>query len=84
MRRVFSPRERIALEWTAKLGLRRWFYACYRATRSASPGIGRFRDIQLGQRCFILGCGPSLKQHDPAWLANEYTFGIHVRNTRSE
>lgn len=77
MRRVFSPGERIALSWMVKLGLRQWFYAWYRATRTASPGIGQFRDIHLGQRCFILGCGPSLKQHDPSWLVDEYTFGMN-------
>ncbi|MCH7867681.1 MAG: DUF115 domain-containing protein [Myxococcales bacterium] len=77
MRRVFSPRERTALKLMTRAGLRRAFYAWYRATRSSSPGIGQFRDIHSGQRCFVLGCGPSLKQHDPAPLANEFTFGMN-------
>ncbi len=77
MRRVFSPTERWACQVTKRIGLRRLFYAWYQATRRDLPGIEHFRDLHKGQRCFILGGGPSLKQHDPATLASEFTFATN-------
>jgi len=35
------------------------------------------RDIHKGQRCFILGNGPSLRQMDLSPLKNEITFGLN-------
>lgn len=40
-------------------------------------GLGQFRNIHQGKRCFILGNGPSLKQTDLTKLKNEYTFGMN-------
>jgi len=34
----------------------------------------RFRDCHKGQRCFVIGNGPSLKEQDLSPLANEITF----------
>lgn len=35
------------------------------------------KNIHQGQRCFILGNGPSLRQTDLTRLKNEYTFGLN-------
>ncbi len=35
------------------------------------------RNRHLGQRCFIIGNGPSLKQTDLTLLKNEFTFGLN-------
>ncbi|MFT5694775.1 MAG: hypothetical protein ACI9QQ_000750 [Myxococcota bacterium] len=77
MRRVFSERESNSYRLLNKLGLKRAFYAWYQATRKKSPGLEEFRDLHKGQRCFILGGGPSLKSIDPAPLAGEHTFGVN-------
>ena len=37
--------------------------------------VSQFRDNHQGQRCFILGNGPSLRAMDLALLANEITIG---------
>ena len=39
--------------------------------------IEQFRDLYKGQRCFIVGNGPSLKKMDLSVLNNEYTFGLN-------
>jgi hypothetical protein len=36
-----------------------------------------FKDSHKGQRCFIIGNGPSLRQTDLSRLANETTFGLN-------
>lgn len=36
----------------------------------------RFRNIHLGERCFILGNGPSLKDFDLSLLADEFVFTV--------
>ena len=35
------------------------------------------RNIHRGERCFIIGNGPSLKNTDLAKLKDEYTFGMN-------
>ena len=35
------------------------------------------KDTHRGQRCFIIGNGPSLKNTDLALLENEVTFGLN-------
>ena len=37
----------------------------------------KFKNLHLGKRCFILGNGPSLKEHDLSILANEYVFTVN-------
>jgi hypothetical protein len=39
--------------------------------------IRRLKDRHRGERCFILGNGPSLQQTNLALLRNEYTFGMN-------
>jgi len=36
-----------------------------------------FHNLHLGQRCFILGNGPSLRQTDLRLLRKEFTFGLN-------
>ena len=36
-----------------------------------------YRNQHVGQRCFIVGNGPSLRQTDVSLLKNEYTFGLN-------
>lgn len=39
--------------------------------------LSAFKDKHRGQRCFIIGNGPSLKQTDLSQLKNEVTFGMN-------
>ncbi len=36
-----------------------------------------YKNLHLGDRCFILGNGPSLKKTNLSLLKNEYTFGLN-------
>lgn len=37
----------------------------------------KFKDLHKGQRCFILGTGPSLREIDLSMLKNEIVFGVN-------
>lgn len=50
------------------------FHPWRRDTMRRLPAL---KDIHKGQRCFILGNGPSLRQTDLTRLKNEYTFGLN-------
>lgn len=39
--------------------------------------LSAMRDMHNGERCFIIGNGPSLKDTDLTKLSNEYTFGMN-------
>jgi len=39
--------------------------------------LDKYKDIHKGERCFIIGNGPSLKQTDVSKLKDEYTFGMN-------
>jgi hypothetical protein len=39
--------------------------------------LNKYRNIHRGERCFIIGNGPSLKLLDLSLLRNEYTFGMN-------
>ncbi|MCI0854684.1 MAG: hypothetical protein J4N91_09695, partial [Chloroflexi bacterium] len=36
-----------------------------------------YRDRHRGERCFVIGNGPSLKQTDLSLLKEEFTFGMN-------
>lgn len=38
--------------------------------------LKKFKDIHKGQRCFIIGNGPSIRQQDLTKLKNEVTFAV--------
>jgi hypothetical protein len=45
--------------------------------RASIEQLARLKDIHRGERCFIIGNGPSLKQTDLTRLKNEFTFGTN-------
>jgi hypothetical protein len=45
--------------------------------RDSQRQLAALKDIHRGQRCFIIGNGPSLKQTDLSRLRNEFTFGMN-------
>jgi hypothetical protein len=45
--------------------------------RESIRRLAALKDIHKGQRAFIIGNGPSLKQTDLAKLKNEFTFGMN-------
>jgi uncharacterized Rossmann fold enzyme len=48
----------------------------YRNSRHTSK-ILKFKEKHKGERCFIIGTGPSLRASDLDLLINEYTFASH-------
>jgi hypothetical protein len=45
--------------------------------RESRARMYAMKDIHRGERCFIIGNGPSLKNTDLSKLKNEYTFGMN-------
>ncbi len=45
--------------------------------RRSRSRMAEFYNIHRGERCFIIGNGPSLKQTDLTRLRGEYTFGLN-------
>jgi hypothetical protein len=45
--------------------------------RSSIRQLAKLKDSHQGQRCFIIGNGPSLKQTDLSQLKSEFTFGMN-------
>jgi hypothetical protein len=45
--------------------------------RDSIRQLANFKDLHGGQRCFIIGNGPSLKQTDLSKLRGEFTFGLN-------
>lgn len=39
--------------------------------------LKKYKDIHKGERCFIIGNGPSLKKTDVSKLKNEFSFGLN-------
>ncbi len=76
-RQLFSSPEWYALRAASLVGKKRWFYAAYRKLKSRRADIQRLHNIHAGDRCFILGGGPSLLKMNPAHLVDEITFGVN-------
>lgn len=58
--------------------LAQWPSATFHPLRRASiANLARYKDIHHGQRCFIIGNGPSLKNTSLSKLKDEYTFGMN-------
>jgi len=53
------------------------WYAPNEASRRNQAWLGRFRDLHRGQRCVIMGNGPSLACMDLSRLRGEVTFGLN-------
>ena len=45
--------------------------------RDSIRQLAALKDLHRGQRCFIIGNGPSLKETDLSYLQGEYTFGLN-------
>ena len=45
--------------------------------RESMRRLASYRDIHKGERCFIIGNGPSINGMDLARLKGEYTFGLN-------
>jgi hypothetical protein len=45
--------------------------------RESISRVAKLKDIHKGERCFIIGNGPSLKNTDLSKLKNEVTFGMN-------
>ena len=60
--------------WTRHLDHRLSEQAILRQYRPLLERNEKFRNVHKGQRCFVIGNGPSLKQQDISPLANEITF----------
>ena len=51
--------------------------ALHPGRRETVRKLASMKDIHRGERCFIIGNGPSLKQTDLNKLRNEFTFGMN-------
>jgi hypothetical protein len=68
-----ASRARYALQRAAM-----WPAATFHPWRRASiQRLAAMKDIHRGERCFIIGNGPSLKNTDLTRLRDEYTFGMN-------
>jgi len=74
---LFTPAQRYAFAVAGKLRLRPAFYSAWAKLKTPRSDILPFRDKHAGQRCFIMGGGPSLKLIDPEPLRHEFTFGVN-------
>jgi hypothetical protein len=64
--------------WLAWQHARLWPSAAFHPWRRASVRrLSEFRDKHQGERCFIIGNGPSLKDTDVSKLKGEITFGMN-------
>jgi len=72
-------KERIPIKirqtWWELRELPGWLFSARR--RHDAARLKALRDIHRGQRCVIIGNGPSLKQMDLRPLAREYTIGLN-------
>lgn len=49
----------------------------YKAPEADSSELSTLYNAFRGERCFIIGNGPSLNKHDLSLIENEYTFGVN-------
>lgn len=68
---------RIPLGVSRRMGLVHGVLSAYYQTTPEVPGWERFRGLHQGERCFIMGGGPSLLKCDLSRLKNEITFGVN-------
>jgi uncharacterized Rossmann fold enzyme len=56
----------------------RAFIRYIRFRKNESPRLLKFKDIHSGQRCFIVGNGPSINKQDLTLLKEEFTFATNA------
>ena len=78
-RLVPDPLLRVARElWFAYQHGKQWPLATLHPWRRDSiKQLASYKDILKGERCFIIGNGPSLNKTDVSKLQNEFTFGMN-------
>ncbi len=74
---VLSPVERIAFKALRYVGFSRMFYYVFENVHFDLSDVAGFKNRHKGERCFIIGGGPSLKKINPAFLQHEVTFGVN-------
>lgn len=57
--------------------IRQWLRALFDGYLASSYRLASYRGSYSGERCFIVGCGPSLNSTDLSLLKDEYTFGLN-------
>lgn len=63
--------------WWHNRGRHRLAWGLSRERQQSDLALGRLYDSHRGERCFILGNGPSLKETDLSRLHGEVTFGMN-------
>jgi hypothetical protein len=75
---LFSPLALGLYKAAAVLGQKHLFLRTYQLLVAPRADMAAFRNRHAGQRCFILGGGPSLLKLEPAPLRKEITFGANA------
>lgn len=55
-----------------------WFFTLTEGGRLHNLELRNLKNIHAGQRCFIIGTGPSLKKHDLTKLSSEIKIGVNM------
>lgn len=64
--------------WLAGVHAKQWPVATFHPWRQASiRRLAAYKDIHRGERCVIIGNGPSLQNTDVSRLRDVYTFGMN-------
>jgi hypothetical protein len=64
--------------WDSLRRMPEWSSASFHPWRRDTINrLSRLQDSRYGERCFIIGNGPSLRQTDLTLLRNEYTIGMN-------
>jgi len=74
---LFSPLEQFFYKSFRVMGQKAFFYDIYQHIKPVSKDLRQFKDRHTGERCFIIGGGPSLLKLDLEPLKNEITFGVN-------
>lgn len=74
---VMHPLEQALFKLARLARCSKAFYRAFEAMRGDIARLTAYRNRHAGERCFILGGGPSLKKIDPAPLRDEITFGVN-------
>jgi hypothetical protein len=74
---VFSPFELFVYKLAGFAGQKEMFYRLYSLMISEMMELRQFKNKHRGERCFIIGGGPSLLKLDPEPLSKEITFGVN-------
>ena len=77
IKRIAPPRVWNALTYSYSVGLQGAVWYLSRKRWISAQRLRGFKDRHKGQRCFIIGNGPSLRHMDLGPLREEYTFGLN-------